>query len=84
MTSPVPPPAFEFGTDGPRAVPVGVDGSRTSLRAADYALGQARRGGAEPTGASEHFDHRLIGSLAIRLVRSARRPVRVIPRAVIS
>ncbi|MYS78880.1 universal stress protein [Embleya scabrispora] len=151
MTGPVPPPTFELGTDGPRAVPVGVDGSRTSLRVADYALGQARRGGAElvggyvraplglaattpegaevmeqahavrdiadyiarradeprvrhrfveargdvaheiakvadqaradavVVGASERFGHRLIGSLAIRPVRSARRPVTVIP-----
>ncbi|MFI6977154.1 universal stress protein [Embleya sp. NPDC050154] len=153
MTSPAPPPAFELGTDGPRAVLVGVDGSRTSLRAADYALGQARRGGAElvgvyvraplglaattpegaevmeqahedtmrdiadyiarraaelrvrhrfveargdvahqiakvadevradavVVGASERFGHRLIGSVAIRLVRSARRPVTVVP-----
>jgi hypothetical protein len=39
--------AFELGTDGPRAVLVGIDGSPTSLRAADFALGQARRVGAE-------------------------------------
>ncbi|MFE3206385.1 universal stress protein [Embleya sp. NPDC059237] len=153
MTDPASPPVFELGTDGPRAVLVGVDGSRTSLRAADYALGQARRGDAElvsvyvrapmgiaattpegagvmeqahesavhevadyitkraaelrvhhrfveaygdvaheiakladqvradavVVGASERFGHRLVGSLAIRLVRSARWPVTVIP-----
>ena len=34
---------FELGTDGPRVIVVGVDGSDTSLRAAAYALGAARR-----------------------------------------
>jgi len=49
MTAPDPTdvPVFELGTDGPKAIVVGIDGSRTSLRAADYALGQARRAGAE-------------------------------------
>lgn len=34
---------FERGTGGPKAIVVGVDGSDTSLRAAAYASGMARR-----------------------------------------
>lgn len=34
---------FELGTDGPLAILVGVDGSETSVRAAAYAAGLARR-----------------------------------------
>jgi nucleotide-binding universal stress UspA family protein len=34
---------FERGTDGPKVIVVGVDGSETSWRAAAYAAGLARR-----------------------------------------
>src|SRR6185437_3565898 len=34
---------FEIGTDGPKMILVGLDGSRTSWRAASYANGLARR-----------------------------------------
>jgi nucleotide-binding universal stress UspA family protein len=36
---------FEIGTDGPSLVLVGIDGSRTSLRAAAWAAGLVRRQG---------------------------------------
>jgi len=39
--------AFERGTDGPRVIVAAVDGSTTSLRAAAYAAGLARRQSAE-------------------------------------
>ncbi|GAA2610855.1 universal stress protein [Dactylosporangium fulvum] len=34
---------FELGTDGPRVIVAGVDGSETSMRAGAYAAGLARR-----------------------------------------
>jgi len=144
-------PEFELGTDGPSLILVGVDGSRTSLRAAAYAAGLARRqrsrllvvfvsrvpvttvpGAVQPmteaslqeaaelerefrgratevgldlefrsvfgdpwteltraaqearadaliVGASEHAGHRIIGSLATRLVKAGKWPVTVVP-----
>lgn len=148
-------PVFERGTDGPKVIVAGVDGSDSSYRAGAYAAGLARRQGsllalvyiqpvtmagsagfsvpmAEATsqiaeeivtnireaadrlgedfglrwefhtmtgdpfsglaraaddlradavvvGASEQAGHRIIGSLAVRLVKAARWPVTVVP-----
>ncbi|MBE7187357.1 MAG: universal stress protein [Jatrophihabitans endophyticus] len=38
---------FELGTDGPERILVGVDGSETSMHAGAWALGTARREGAQ-------------------------------------
>lgn len=144
---------FELGTDGPKMIVVGLDGSRTSWRAASYANGLARRQSSRVTvvyvvtpgamasmtpdaagamaevreqagedlreqverlaqdrgvdtsflmihgdpfselrrvaqevradavvvGASERAGHRFVGSLASRLVKTARWPVTVVP-----
>jgi len=144
---------FELGSDGPSLILVGIDGSRTSWRAAAYAAGLARRQrcrllavyvmrmsatiGSAPgaaaaiseaaaqaasevemqlrdraeeagvdlefrlvigdpwteltraateskadavvVGASEHAGHRIVGSLATRLVRAGKWPVTVVP-----
>ena len=38
---------FEYGTDGPKLVVAGLDGSRTAWRAVAYAAGVARRSGSQ-------------------------------------
>ncbi|MDT7555388.1 MAG: hypothetical protein QOI16_4009, partial [Pseudonocardiales bacterium] len=40
---------FELGTDGPSLILAALDGSETSMRAAAYAVGLARRQGARLT-----------------------------------
>ncbi|WP_019925692.1 universal stress protein [Nocardia sp. BMG111209] len=145
---------FELGTDGPRVIMAGLDGSDSSWRAAAYAAGTARRQHAQlalvyvqplltmagaygvdvrsvtedvaqelarelrqrtdevrdvfrvpwtfltrrgdpyaelaraadelkadavMVGASEHTGHRIVGSVAVRLVKAGRWPVTVVP-----
>src|SRR5690348_12312232 len=41
----VQPGRFELGTDGPKTIVVGIDGTDTSMRAGAYAAGLARRQG---------------------------------------
>ncbi|MDI5963235.1 universal stress protein [Streptomyces sp. SL13] len=148
-------PVFERGTDGPKVIVAGIDGSESSWRAAAYAAGLARRqrsllalvyvqplslagtaglsvpmaeatsqiaeeivdqirlsterlgddfvlrwefhtfpgdpfsglaraaddlrADAVVVGASEQAGHRIVGSLAVRLVKAARWPVTVVP-----
>jgi nucleotide-binding universal stress UspA family protein len=43
------PGVFELGTDGPSLILAALDGSDTSMRAASYAVGLARRQGARLT-----------------------------------
>jgi len=151
---PAPEPGFERGTDGPKVIVAGADGSESSWRAVAYAAGLARRqsallavvyvqpvlagaaalgapvaeatgavaeellaeirasverlrgiydlrwrfvtftgdayGGlvraaddlkadAVVVGASEHAGHRIVGSVAVRLVKAGRWPVTVVP-----
>jgi nucleotide-binding universal stress UspA family protein len=54
---------FELGTDGPITIVVGVDGSASSLRAAAYAGGLARRQGATLIGV--YVRHPVGGVLAV-------------------
>lgn len=55
---------FELGTDGPRTVVVGVDGSDVSLRAAAYAMGVARRHGSKLIAVKVDSDSSAVAALA--------------------
>ncbi|HEU4946748.1 MAG TPA: hypothetical protein VFT31_06325 [Kribbella sp.] len=78
------PGRFELGTDGPRLVVVGVDGSRTSLRARAYAAGVARRQGGAAGGGLRGYALRLDSDNVRPARRGADRgagqcPVTVVP-----
>jgi nucleotide-binding universal stress UspA family protein len=62
---------FELGTDGPRTILVGIDGSDTSLRAGAYAAGLARRQGSHLMIIFVHVAGSAFAPEAITAVRAA-------------